>query len=377
MKHLRASGANMTDILYAAPLSLFSGKARAYMDWKNVDYVEELCTPDIQRDIVIPNVGRPVIPVVKTADGSVVQDTTRIIDHYEAALPGPPVYPDGPVQKLVALLLELFGDEWLVIPAMHYRWNYNEEWVYGEFGAVALPDGTREAQLAKGRETGARFKGFVPMLGITPQTIPAIEASYEALLADLDRHFGRHDYLLGSRPSIGDFGLIGPLYAHLYRDPASGEIMDRIAPNVSQWVQRMVFVKEPLSGDFLAGDAVPDGLLPILARMMAEQLPYLQQVAHKLAVWAEANPGADVPRAVGMADFTIEGVTGERIATPYSLWMLQRALDHYRGFSPRDKKAADALLGKIGGDIFANFDLPRRVVFENHAIHLAEQTPAA
>ncbi len=362
----------MTDILYAAPLSLYSGKARAYMDWKKVDYAEELCTPDIQRSVVIPNVGRPVMPVVKTAGGEVIQDTTKIIDHYEEIAAGPSVYPEGGVQKLVALLMELYGDEWLVIPAMHYRWNYNEEWVYGEFGSVALPDGTREEQIEKGRETGSRFKGFVPMLGVTAATIPAVEKSYEALLGDLNKHFGRHDYLLGSRPSIGDYGLIGPLYAHLYRDPASGEIMDRLAPNVSEWVQRMVFVKEPLSGDFLAGDAVPNGVMPVLQRMMSEQVPHLQNVAHMLAAWADANPGEDVPRAVGMADFTIEGVTGQRMASPFSLWMLQRALDHYRGLTGDEKTAADELLGKVGGETFMQFDLPRRVAFENHAVKLAE-----
>ena len=32
-----------------------------------------------------------------------------------------------------------------------------------------------------------------------------------------------------SRPSIGDFGLVGPLYAHQYRDPASGDLITKAA----------------------------------------------------------------------------------------------------------------------------------------------------
>lgn len=361
----------MTHKLYAAPLSLYSGKARAYLDWKAVDYEEILSSGDVYRKIIVPKVGRPVIPVLDTDDGRTIQDTTCIIDHFEATVGGPSVYPDTPKQRLAALLLETFGDEWLVIPAMHYRWNYNEEWVYGEFGATSAPEASKAEQLAIGRERGASFKGFCPVLGINPQTIPAIEASYEALLADLDMHFTAHDYLLGSRPSIGDFGLIGPLYAHLYRDPASGEIMKRLAPRVADWVERMVIVQAPLSGEFLPDDEVPQTLIPILARMMAEQMPFLQTTAEMLAIWSATNPDSELPRSVGTAEFTIEGVKGQRIAPPFSLWMLQRALEYYRGLEDTDKSAVDEFLSTIKGtSAFRNFAMERPLAFKNFKLVL-------
>ncbi len=359
----------MTDILYAAPLSLYSGKVRAYMDWKNIDYREQLAHPDIYRDIIIPAVGRPVMPVVQTADSSILQDSTPIIDHYEAIADGPSIYPETPKQKLVALLLETYGDEWLVIPAMHYRWNYNEEWVYGEFGKIALPGGDKAAQYALGKERGATFRGFVPMLGINDATIPAIEKSYEALLVDLNAHFTRYDYLLGSRPSIGDYGLIGPLYAHLYRDPASGEIMHRLAPKLAAWVERMVNVESPLSGDFLPDDAIPETLFPILARMMDEHIPYLQNTANMLREWSKQNPDTEMPRAIGMAKFAVEAIIGQRIAIPYSLWMLQRPLDHYASLS--DTASCDAMLDKINGLGFKKFQPGPRLKFEAFKISIA------
>jgi glutathione S-transferase len=358
----------MTDILYGAPLSLYSGKARSYLDWKGVDYREVLPTPDVMKGVIIPNVGRPVMPVVETAEGMIIQDTTCIIDHFEAKADGPSVYPDTPIQKLVALLFELYGDEWLVIPAMHYRWHYNEDWVYGEFGKVALPDGTPEEQHEKGKENGSRFKGFVPLLGITPETIPGVEASYEALLGELDVHFSAHNYLLGTRPSIGDYGLIGPLYAHLYRDPESGKLMKRLAPNVARWVERMMHVEAPRSGEFLPNDAIPDTLLPVLTRIMDEHIPHLQAVASTYADWAEANPGAEVPRGVGMVEFSIGGTTGQRVAMTFNLWMLQRPLDFYRSLAGDAKTAADALLAQVGGAAFIDFDLRCRVRFENHIL---------
>ncbi|MEM1132829.1 MAG: glutathione S-transferase [Pseudomonadota bacterium] len=364
-------GFAMTDILYAAPLSLYSGKARAYMDWKNIDYREELSRPEVYRDVIIPAVGRPVIPVVQLSDDRILQDTTKIIDHYEAVEAGPSVYPETPVQHLVALLFESYGDEWLVIPAMHYRWNYNEEWVYGEFGKVAHPDGTPEEQYTIGKERGTEFKGFCPVLGINDDTIPAIEASYEALLAELDAHFASHDYLLGSRPSIGDYGLIGPLYAHLYRDPASGKIMQRLASNVVGWVKRMVTVDAPLSGAFLADDIIPETLYPILKRMMAEYIPWLQNVADMLESWARENADEALPRAVGFAPFTIEGTQGARVAIPFSLWMHQRPLDAYQALDGKALARAETLLDKVGGVPFRDFRLPQRVDFVDHEIVLA------
>lgn len=361
----------MTATMFGAPLSLYSGKARAYLDWKGVDYKEVLATPAIQQREIIPVVGRPVIPVVKLADGTVLQDTTRIIDHFEAEADGPSVYPSGPRQRLAALLLETFGDEWLVIPAMHYRWNYNEEWVYGEFGKVALPEGSEAEQYDAGKQRGAAFRGFVPALGINSATIPAIEASYEALLADLDAHFSDHDFLFGSRPSIGDYGLIGPLYAHNYRDPASGEMMRRIAPRVAEWVERMI-APEPQSGEFFGRDEVPETLKPVLARMMAEQVPHLAQVAAMLGEWVSANgPDAELPRAIGMAGFTIEGVSGERMALPFSLWMLQRGLDYLASLNGADREACISMLRNCDGEALLDFSLPVRLVFEDHVLTVA------
>ncbi|RED16250.1 glutathione S-transferase [Parasphingopyxis lamellibrachiae] len=361
----------MTHILYGAPASLFSGKARSYLDWKRIDYEEQMPSPEVMRDVIIPAVGYPVVPVVRKEDGTIIQDTTSIIDHFETEAGGPSVYPDTPVQKLVALLFELYGDEWLVIPAMHYRWNYNEEWIYGEFGKANLPDGSAKEQADRGREIGQRFKGFVPMLGINDTTIPAIEQSYEALLADLETHFTEHDYLLGTRPSIGDYGLIGPFYAHLYRDPESGKLMKRLAPNVALWVERMMDAAMPLSGDFLEDDAIPETLLPVLRRMMDEQLPHLEQVAKLYTAWTETNPGAAVPRAVGMAPYTIEGVANERFASPFSLWMLQRPLEFYRALDGADKAAVDALLEAVGGSAFQDFAPFPSINFGNGAMSQA------
>ena len=136
--------------LYAAPLSLYSGKARGYLRWKNVPYREVLATREIYGSEILPRVGWPVMPVLVAPDDSTVQDTTDIIDYVEAHEAGPSIYPDGPQQKLAALILELFGDEWLLIAAMYYRWTFNEEFAYSEFGNALYAELPADERACKG-----------------------------------------------------------------------------------------------------------------------------------------------------------------------------------------------------------------------------------
>ena len=353
-------------ILYGGRLSYFTGKARAYLNWKGVDYEERLATREIYGSIILPRIGYPMIPLLITPDDEAIQDTTEIIDHFERLAPDPSVIPSGPKQRLAAHLLELYGDEWLVIPAMHYRWAYNRDFAYAEFGKIAAPDLSGPAQFEAGKKAAELFQGSVPLLGATAEMAPAIEASYEALLDELDAHFSTYDYLLGTRPSIGDFGLTGPLYAHLYRDPASGDLMKSRAPNVARWVERMQSPPTPGAGEFLGGDEIPETLLPILRRMMREQGPCLVDLTARLAAWKKENPDTDIPRMIGMHDFTVDGQTAQRIVLPYTQWMLQRALDYLGSLTADDRSAAMALLNAVGGDFLAELRIPAPVKRENY-----------
>ena len=79
--------------------------------------------------------------------------------------------------------------------------------------------GNRRATADLGRGPLPRCQVTSGLLGINESTIPALEASYHAFLAELSSHLDRHQFLLGDRPSLGDFGFAAPLYAHLGRDP--------------------------------------------------------------------------------------------------------------------------------------------------------------
>ncbi len=371
----------MSDLyrLYGAEFSLYSGKARSYLRKKGVPYEEITSTVSVYKKFIIPRTGVRYIPVVQTPDDEVIQDTTAIIDELEKRFPEHSVYPTTPKQKLVSLLLEVYGDEWLVIPAMHYRWNYpamNADFIYREFGSMAAPNMPGFIQKFLGRKIGGKFKGFVPRLGITEKNIPALESSYVSLLGDLQTHFEQHEFLLGSKPSIGDFGLIAPLYAHLFRDPAPGKLMRKKAPAVCQWVGRMTNDSASLlSGQWLDDDEVPETLLPILSRMASVHLPVLQDTDRLLSAWRENNPDApEVQRIIGSHEFTVEGVTAERAVLPYCLWMFQRPVDFYQSLDEHSRTAAvDPLLEQVGFSNALQRGLQNRLVRTKNVLQLSDQ----
>ncbi|MBW2390132.1 MAG: glutathione S-transferase C-terminal domain-containing protein [Deltaproteobacteria bacterium] len=233
---------------------------------------------------------------------------------------------------------------------------------------MRIPDASPEEQRQLGAKISAPFRGSLPALGINDDTIAGIESAYETMLRQLNEHFAEHQYLLGSRPSIGDYGLMGPLYAHNYRDPWSGDLMRRIAPNLARWVGSMN-TPAPNTGSFLANDEVPETLLPLLEVMFAEGVPALLASLDANAAWIEANPGAqELPRMVGEHEFTIGGKRGKRMIRAYSQWMLQRPLNHYQSLAGDDRERADRLLDSVGGAQWMQSAIRRPVTRRNNRL---------
>jgi len=345
--------ASRTDLftMYGAEVSLYSGKLRSYLRKKGIPFTEVSPSVLTYKRFIEPRTGVRFIPVLHTPQDQVLQDTTAIIDQLEPRFPARGVYPQTPRQRLAALLLELYGDEWLLIAALHYRWSFPEHnlpFLYDEFGRLLFPWFPRVVQRALGRRVARPFKGFVAKLGVTPETRAAVEQSYADGMAELDRHLAEHSFLFGSRPSIGDFGLIGPLYAHLYRDPYPGRKMRESLPRVAAWVERMMAAR-PAEGEFLGNDEIPDTLWPLLERMAREQVPVLLDTEKRLLEWHRANPDrAHVPRVIGEHQFMLEGTTGTRAVLPHVLWRWQRPRDLLQTLTGAERGAALALADRLG-----------------------------
>ena len=349
--------------LYGAPFSLYTGKARAYLINKRLPYEEVFSSLKVYKKIIIPHTGVRFIPIVKTPQDEYIQDTSVIIDTIEKRHPSNPLVPSTPKQKLISHLIEIWADEWLLIPAMHYRWNKaNFPFIYEEFGNIVFPRMPAIIRSFVGKKLGSKFKGFVPILGITPATIPTIEDWYENyVLRYLEQHFSTNKYLLGAKPSLGDVSLMGPLYAHLYRDPASGKIMKNIAPHVVKWVERMN-TPNAQHGEWLSDDEIPETLYPLLQRMFTEFWPVLESTVEQLSLWQQQNPTVtEIPRSIGQHAFSIGDVKEQRAIMPFHQWKLQRVLDCYNNIDAECKVSVDEMLLKLEGKQAMQLKIPKRL----------------
>ena len=362
--------------MYGADFSLYSGKVRSYLIKKGVPFEEILSTLKVYQKFIVPRTGVRYIPVVQTPEDEVFQDTSVIIDELEKRFPQNPMLPATPLQKLISLLLEVYGDEWLLIPAMHYRWYFEEDnyqYITQKFGGMLKPRWPKFMQRFLGRKVAARFQGAVSLLGVREYNREAVEKSYEALLGDLQTHFSQHDYLLGNHPSIADFSFMGPFFAHLYSDPYPGKMMKRDAPAVAAWVERMNTKSKSLEpGSFHANDELPESLLPILKRLVKEHLPVILDTNKQLAVWKEKNAGTDIPRYIGEHSFTINGVSGLRKIFPYVMWMWQRPVDYYQSLSVEDKQIIDTKLNELGFKEALNTPILNRLARKNNQLVFSE-----
>ena len=372
--------------LFGAPVGLYTGKVRSYLRKQGIPYVERLPTDPVFASEVMPAVKRFINPVVRFADGTLVQDTTDIIDHLERQGHARfSVYPGQPLQRIVALALDMLGGEGQVRAAMHYRWSYrayNESFLRHEFGlayrAVGMPQSAIDQQLDGFM---GYLSAYLPKLGITPASAPAVEAAYEELLLALDAHFRQQPYLLGGQPTVADFGFIANLFAHLGRDPYPADLMKRKAPSVFRWTERMM-ANDADTPEFPAcafalpsDDALPDTLGPVLRLMAQDYLPEVQMIVAHTNAWllqqGDIAPGTPVGgkprvRTIGQGRFVLRGVELEAMVSPYSLYMLQRITDAYAALPTSEQPRVHAYFSNHGLGELLTLQAARRVLRQDH-----------
>ena len=324
-------------VYHGADVSYFSGKVRPALPQKSLWYREVL--PNMKE--IVARTGVAFIPVLMTPDGEAWQDTSTILDRLEIAQPNPPLYPLSPLQRVVAYLIELYGDEIAILPAMHYRWSFAESEKKARID-FALGSGNREAA----NQFADRMAQGKNMLGVSDSSAPAIEAHLRLLLEALCTHFDEHRFLLGDSMSLADCGLMGPFYGHLFRDAVPEKLLLETAFRVCCWIERMN--RPPLDQTgWLADDAIAESLKPVL-RIMADGVAMLLDSVQRIDAWADANPGVAPPRAIGLYETPFRDTKLSLISRPYTLWMVQRPLDAYGAQSAAERLRVDAALAGTG-----------------------------
>ena len=379
--------------LYGMPASLYTAKARSYLRSRRIPYVERIVGHPRYQGEIMPRIGRLIMPVLETPNGEIIQDTVDIIDHLEAAYPGPSIYPATPKQRIVAHVLEIFGGEGMLRPAMHYRWNFDEDnipFIAQDFAAGLIFGGDAEARTNVFNMASDRMRSAAVVFGVTPESAGTIETSYLEFLKLFAAHLETTPHLLGGRPCIGDFAFMGPLYPHLARDPNPSRLMKHEAWRVWRWVERMnaPVLDAGEYGDidevFFADDEVPETLRALLRYIAEEWVGEIQAQTAHLDAWlgeqqveeGEVVGGKPFRRQIGTVSFPWRGQEISTGVFPYRMFVLQRLQAAFDGLGEPERAEVATLMDELGLSPLLTLRARRRVErVDNREVWGAEQVP--
>ena len=372
-------------IFWGAPASAFSGKMRGFIIKSGLDVEERFASePRFQQEIV-PLIGYYVVPAIELEDGTILQDTTEAMLHFEskAALRlSRSLVPSTPLLKATAHLLNFLGTDGFHKPGMHYRWSYEDRqqaFLDSAFADFVAPDPavTRKQQTAK------YTTDYLPALGITPQTIGVIEQAWEECLQILNTHFTNCPYLLGGAPTIADCGLMTMVWAHLSRDPVPAYLMRTRAPMVARWAERMVKTETfdggfPDTDDSLGDDNLPSTLIPFLnylfSRIAPETTASIDAFNRMVTQKPDLQPGDYLDESsdlnahpgCGIIEYELLGTPVRRVAFVDTAFQFQTFLSALRGLDTQDRKRFQSEISACGGQRLISLELSRSIDYRNY-----------
>ncbi|KAI9136782.1 hypothetical protein BKA69DRAFT_1128812 [Paraphysoderma sedebokerense] len=367
-----SAGPKFKYLLIGTELSLFTAKVRSFLRFKKLEYEEILSTNLIYKHVILQLPGIPTIPcLIEYADDSsgkvdtkkvkVMKDTHVIMDYLEQRYPVPRTIPsivnqneDDAWLRFISFVFESFSDDFLVIPAMHWRWNKpeNRKFLSLEFGisVCGRDDGIGVDEIFEfGQHASKRFNNFCKPLGITDQSILLIEEFTKKFLKLLSDHLQVVPFMLGWNPSWSDFCMMGSLYAHLSRDPVPGFMIKTEFPLVFEYIERvtrtdrtdperivdMIWDKSTNTASFVRAkdkgllNQIPPTLKAILQFMLIHQLPIFKETLVQLTP-SKLSSRKPLPRSLGMHEYKIlDRDAGKRGLFTFNAYLASRLLESW------------------------------------------------
>lgn len=207
---------------YDWPHSPFCIKIRAILDYKSIAY--ERINPLGRAMVSIRRRGRiGKVPALEI-DGELIVDSTEIAHAIEARFPDPTIIPAGRREQGLCHALEDWADESLYFLGLYFRWYE--------------PEGRRAVPQSFGRSPAGRIAYLVYLRRILGQlkgqgTLRKpgahVRADLERQLAAITALVEPGPFLLGERPYLCDFALLGQLL-YLGRTPVGAVEMQRHEP---------------------------------------------------------------------------------------------------------------------------------------------------
>lgn len=325
--------------VYGISVSYYTGKLEAYLRYKGIGY--DMASPYGEQKRISAKVGAIQVPIVERDDGRWMSDSTPMILQLEKEHPDSTVMPADPAVRFAALLIEDYADEWLWRPAMHYRWSYEHDrallsriLVDEVMQHIKLPRFVK-LMLIKRRQR----IGFVVRDGVTAETRAHVEGSYRNALRHMTTMLKQRPYLLGSAPSLADFGMMGPMLRHFGQDPTPAEIMRNEAPAVYEWVARVWNARAAA------------GTPAFLSEVPADAAGMLKEIAETHLVQLAANADA-FAKGLSHFDMTVQGAPYRRLpVSRYRVWCLEMLRESFSALSSDDQKRVRACLASPPAEI--------------------------
>jgi hypothetical protein len=228
-------------------------------------------------------------------------------------------------------LLEDFADEWLTKAMFGYRWLEDIDQV--QMSRWLAFDNLKGGGLEVSQKFAAMFRerqvGRMALVGCTVENFPLIEASTRAVLAALEAHVVNRHSLLGTRPSMAEFGIYGQL-SQLGTDPTPQAMMRKDYPYTYRWLAHV----DDMSG--VEGEWEP-GFAPVVAQLV--------RIAGQVYVpFLRANAEA---ADAGAATFRMEamGLPYEQGTFKYQLKCLRELQARYAALEGSARGTVDELIG--------------------------------
>lgn len=209
----------MALVLHRFPLSHYSEKARAALDFKGLDYRIEEHTPGRSQRAIRRLSGQRKVPVLEH-DGTVVFDSTEIALYLERAFPDHrPLLPADPARRSEVLALEdrLDADLGAYAPLAALRLVSRDERFLDQLAAAGFPLG--RTGLGVGAFLVRQAEGLIGPVG---RRLDKAERVVRDTLLDLSRRLETSKYLVGDEPSLADVAAVSLLF-HL-KFPASSAL---------------------------------------------------------------------------------------------------------------------------------------------------------
>jgi glutathione S-transferase len=253
--------------LFGAESSGYSTKLRSYLRYKNVAFDWRARTAANEAEL--QTLSRfPTLPVLVTASGVAVHDTTQMMEALELDTPEPSATPADPALGFLNAVFEEYADSWLSKAVYHYRWTRKKDQrlaaqrVVEEYYADAPPDNRKAVEDA----AIVRMLDQLRAMQLDGELGGAVEKSFKKFVKLLDDHLRKHLCLFGGRPSLADFSIAGQLI-QLMRDPTPSKIIEKDGEFVAKWCEFMADPKP--SGPFESLADLEETLLPLVSGDLA------------------------------------------------------------------------------------------------------------